>query len=231
MAAFTKKNPSSILLVLTIFAIALEFTSHVYYGYYSSGNILIILFMGLLAVIRYVLIIICAVVTVLSIIKHEHRFLFTLLWIFMAILGQIPKGHFETLGALLSLYNSSPTQVRNDAKMLLDEYTPMTCIGYQPERPPCNDPVPHDRLPSSIQHMHAGNVLILEDYVLIEKFGLQGVFRGFVIFRNDSDPWKNEKSITLKGGCNICWRIRIIDDLYWYHSDPLSPPIFTSPLN
>jgi len=129
------------------------------------------------------------------------------------------------------LYNNKPVQVRNDARILMDEYAPMTCIGYRRERYPCDNPVARDKLPTSIQRIHAGDVLILQDYILIEKFGLQGVFRGFVIFRKGSDLWKNEKPITYENGCMTCWKIRLIDGLYWYHAHPANPPIFVSPLN
>ncbi len=210
--------------------VAIELILHVYHGYYSSGNILIILSMGFLAGVRYILMLTGVIVIIWLIFTHQQQVSFTLLWIFIAVLGLIPKGHFETVGELLSIYNNNPSQVRADARTLMDEYAPMTCIGYQPERYPCDSPIPRNKLPSSIQRMHPGNVLILNDYILIEKFGLQGVFRGFVIFRDGSDLWKNEKSITLTSGCNTCWKIRISDGLYWYHADPSAPPIFVSQL-
>lgn len=229
MANFIKKHLLSTLLIIIALALIVELILYVYYGY-SAGNISIRLSMGLLAVVRYILILICVVVTISLIVKHQHKLVFTLLWVFLAVLGQIPKGHFETLGALFSLYNSNPSQVRDEARTLIDEYAPMTCIGYQHQRPPCDNPIPHDKLPSSIQHVHVRNVLVFDDYILMEKFGLEGVFRGFVVFRKGSDPWINEKSVTFQSGCNTCWKIRIIDGLYWYHANPADPPIFMSSL-
>jgi hypothetical protein len=231
MIAFIKRNPLAMLFALMALALVIELIVHVYYGYYSSGNILIILSMGILAVVRYILVLICVAVTTWSIIKHHHNLFFTFSWIFIATIGQIPKGHFDTLGALLALYNTNPNQVHNDAAGLMDKYPPMTCIGYRPQRYPCDNPVIREKLPSSIQRIHSGDVLILEDYILIEKFGLQGTFRGFVVFRNGADVWINEKPISLEGECNTCWKIRIMDGFYWYHADPSDPPIFTSPLN
>jgi hypothetical protein len=41
-----------------------------------------------------------------------------------------------------------------------------------------------------------GDVLVLDDYVFLEKFGLLGLFRGFVVFEKGSDVWISEKSIS-----------------------------------
>ncbi len=230
MANFMKKHLLSMLLTIIAFVVIVEAILHIYYGYYSSVNVLVILFMGLLTFVRYILIVICLAVTIFSIAKHQHKVFFTLLWIFIAILGQIPKEHFETFGALFSLYNNNPNQVRDEARILIDEYTPMTCIGYQTQRFPCDNPIPRDNLPSSIRRVHIRNVLVFDDYIIIEKFGLEGVFRGFIVFRRGSDLWANEKAITRVNGCNTCWKIRIIDGLYWYHASPSDPPIFMSSL-
>ncbi len=225
-----KKHPTSILLAILFFIIAMEMVMHIYYGYYSSGNILFVLSMGFTAVIRYSLIIICIAVTIWSAIKRQHKMLFILSWIFLTALGQIPKWHYDNLGALLALYNANPNQVLSDTRLLADEYPPMTCFGYVNQRYPCDDPIPHDKLPASIQSSHAGNVLIMDDYILIEKFGLEGVFRGYVAFRKGFDFWENEAPFTL-GDCSHCWKIRIVDGLYWYSANPSDRPIFISPLH
>ena len=74
------------------------------------------------------------------------------------------------------------------------------------------------------------DVLVLDDYVLFEKHGLCCVFRGFIAFREGADLWANEGSYTLLNTCVDCWRIRIVDGLYWYHADPIDTPIYVSPL-
>jgi hypothetical protein len=153
----------------------------------------------LTADIRYILILICIVVTIWSIIRCLHKLYFTICSLFLAILGdlinQIPLGHFETVGGLVSIYRANPQQVLNDARVLADEYPTMTCFG-DPEGPPRHNPIPSDKIPRSMHHLFVQHVLILANYVLIEKSGVEGVFRGFVVFRKGSDLWKNEGSIT-----------------------------------
>jgi hypothetical protein len=60
-------------------------------------------------------------------------------------------------------------------------------------------------------------VLILDNAVLIEKFGLGGRFRGFVVFPEGKDLWKDAPNAYLQSGCKDCWKIRITEGLYWYH--------------
>jgi hypothetical protein len=209
----------------------IEFIAHIIFGY-LPGNLLSgvsLLLIVIMPFIRYFLIALCFCFTLWFIIKRQTKTVFTLSWILLFILGQIPKGHFDTLGAVLSILNANPEQVVQDARALANEYKPMTHFGY-PHRYPLNDPLPPDQLPESIRSIHIGGVLILDDYVLIEKHGLQGVFRGFVVFKKGSDLWEHEKSITLQNSCNDCWKIRIIEGLYWYHADPSKGPIYASPL-
>jgi hypothetical protein len=226
MISFIKKHQFSALLVMIAFSIAAEVMLYVFYGYYPSSSFFIFIFIALMVGVRYLLILFSMIVTIRSIFKHQHKLLFTILWILLTILGQIPKGHFDTLGALLSIYNANPEHVLKDARVLINEYEPMTLFGF-PHRYPLNNAIPLDNLPSSIRSIHIGDVLVLEDYVLIEKHGLQGVFRGFVAFREGSDLWENEESITLQGKCSDCWKIRIIDGLYWYSANPSSLPIYS----
>lgn len=233
MKTFINKNQSSLLLIATTLLVAIELIFRTLWGY-TSGDILIFLAIDVIAGIRITLIIICLAVTILSIIKHQRKMFFTFFWVVMTILGvmlnQIPMGYFETLGGLLSLYNAGTDQILSDARMLNDEFAPMTCFGNSPQRYPCDDPIPREKLPPSIRNMHVQNVLILDDYVLLEKFGLEGTFRGFIVFREGSDIWKNQEAIT-RSDCNVCWKIRLIDGLYWYSANPLDPPIFIKPLN
>ena len=62
---------------------------------------------------------------------------------------------------------------------------------------------------------------MFEKYVFIEKFGLGGSFRGFIVFREGSDIWQDQQPITRLEGCSYCWKIRIINGLYWYHAAPV----------
>ncbi len=233
MANFMKKHLLSILIVTMALLLVAEVILRILWGY-MSGGIFIFLLIGFTRIASYILIIICLIVSIWLVIKRQHKLSFILSWIFLAAFGfalsKIPMGYYETLGGLLSVYNTDPEQVLMDSRILADEYRPMTCFGYQPQRRPCENAIPHNKLPPEIQRMHVENVLVLEDYVLLEKFGLQGVFRGFVAFRKGSDLWTNEKTITRVAGCNTCWKIRIIDGLYWYHANPSDPPIFESPL-
>ncbi len=225
-----KKQPLLFLVFTIGFLLATEITLHIIYGYYASGYVLLLLLMGVISVVRYILILTCiGGIAWLASKKHfEKVVVFSL--IALISIGIVPKVHFETLGSLISLFKANPQHVLNDARLLADKYPEMTCIGYENQRFPCNEPVSRNNLPPSFKSMHAVNVLILNDYVLIEKFGLQGVFRGFVIFRNDSNIWIDEQAITHQKGCFTCLRVRIINGLYWYQAGPNDPPIFTSPL-
>lgn len=225
-----KKQTLSFLGVATGILLVIEMAIHIIYGYYASGNVIILLTMGVLAIARYTIILICLSLTVWLISKKQFNKLVSFSLILLIVFSFIPKVHFETIGALLSLSSANSQQVLDDARLLAEEYPAMTCIGYPYQRFPCDSPVSHDKLPSSIRNAHVGNVLIMEKYVLLEKFGLQGAFRGFIVFRDGFDIWKNEKSISLQSGCNTCWKIRIIDGLYWYQANPTLQPIFVSPL-
>lgn len=225
-----KKQISSLLGAATGILVVIETALHILYGYYASGDIIFLLTMGVIAVIRYVAILIFVSLIVWIVSKKQFNKFVGFSLTILIVFSIVPKVHFETLGALLSLSYANAQQVLDDTRLLAEKYPTMTCIGYPHQRFPCNNPVSRDRLPSSIQGVHVGNVLILEDYILIEKFGLQGTFRGFVVFRDGFDIWKNEKSVSVQSNCYTCWRIRIIDGLYWYQADPTLQPIFISPL-
>ncbi len=233
MKILFQKHLLSILIAIMALLLVAEVLLRILWGY-MSGDIFIFLLIDFTRVASYILITICLIVSIQAVIKRQHKLLFILSWIFLAIFGfalsRIPMGYYETLGGLLSVYNADPDQVLMESRILVDEYRPMTCFGYQPQRHPCENAISRDKLPPAIQRMHVGNVLVLEDYVLLEKFGLQGVFRGFVAFRKGSDLWANEKTITRVNGCNVCWKIRIVDGLYWYHANPSDPPVFVSSL-
>jgi len=232
MINFIKKRLLPVLLLAISLLIVLELVLSVLWGY-MAGDFIIFILMKFIPALCNTLIIISILVIVWTIIKRQHKLLLILGWIFLTTLSyvvdQIPIGHFETIGGVLSVYNSSPKKILDDARMLANEYPSMTCIGSHPQRDPCASALPRDNIPPSIRKIYVGNILILKDYVLIEKFGLQGVFRGFVAFREGYDPWIKEASITRKN-CSDCWKIRIIDNLYWYSANPSSRPTYIDPV-
>jgi hypothetical protein len=209
------------LVILTIFRILIPFSS----GYYGVFNEI---FLPCTETFRYALIAIFAIVTYISPKNRRHKLSFSILWVLLISVGLIPTGHFMTLGALLSIHNTDPTQIRSDARILMDELEqPTHFTNDTQQRSLINEFVPKDRLPPSLQNEVFNDVLVLEDNVFIEKFGLCCLFRGFVVFREGSDVWKNEKPLTLLDGCSYCWRIRILDGLYWYHAVPTEEEITT----
>lgn len=228
---FIRKHLYSLLIVILLLTVMIEYIAHIIFGYlpdnFLSGVSLLLIVV--VPFIRYFLIALFFCITLWAIVKHQTKTVFTISWVFLFILGQIPKGHLDTVGAVLSILNANPDKVVQDARALANEYKPMTHFGY-PHRDPLDNPLPPDQLPESIQSIHIGNVLIMEDHVLIEKHGLQGIFRGFVVFKESSDLWEHEKSIVLQNSCNACWKIRIVEGLYWYHADPSEGPIYASPL-
>jgi hypothetical protein len=187
---------------------------------YTSGSGFVFLFMFSTPALRLTLVLVCIGLSAWLLFKNKQQLSFTVLWLLLAVVGffahRVPLGHYETVGGLLSLIGADPYQASLDARHLADEYPVMTCFGF-PQRHPCDDPVSPDQIPESIQQIHASqSLLILTDYVLIEKFGLLGVFRGYIAFREGSDPWQNEKRISRLPGCDDCWKIRIVDGFYWY---------------
>jgi hypothetical protein len=213
---------SSLLVALTAVTLA-EFLSHFCWGY-SLDN-WAVLFVLALGPIRYLLILVCLGWIIWSIAKRQHLLRHMLICGVLVIIGFLPKGHFYTLGGIASIYAVGPEQVRADARVLLDSYPPVTHFGY-PHRAPLNNPLPLDDLPSSLNNEFFSEVLVLDNYVAIEKAGLEGVFTGFTVFREGYDPWIDEGRIVLQKTCNACWKIRIIDGLYWFHDDPMGRVIF-----
>jgi len=182
---------------------------------------------------RYIFIIVFVVVVITSTLDRKQKVLLSSIGIFLIAIGLIPTGHFMTLGALLSIQNANPEQIRTDARLLLDEYEPKTLFSDDKnQRHPFDNPTPKNELPLSLQNHNFGEVLVLEDYVFIEKFGATALLRGFIVFREGSDIWKNKKGMTLLASCSYCWKIRIIDGLYWYHDVPRDEeiPTFVLPL-
>jgi hypothetical protein len=212
--------------LLTILRITIAFSS----GYFGRFYILSPL---CTETFRYIFIIISVVVLVASKLDQKQKTLLLIAEVFLIAIGLIPTGHFMTLGALFSIQNTDPEQIRNDARLLLDEYEPETLFSdYKNQRPPFDNPTPKNELPPTLQNDNFGEVLVLEDYVFIEKFGATALLRGFIVFREGADIWKNEEEITLLAGCSYCWKVRIIDGLYWYHDVPRDEeiPTFVLPL-
>lgn len=178
--------------------------------------------------IRYTLIVICVLAIAVSALSRNLKIRAFVTVATLLIIGLPPTGHFMTLGALLSIHFADPEQVRNDTRVLLDEYQPETYFSDEKnQRFFFSEPIPRNRLPTSLHNGNINDVLVLDDYAFLEKFGIRGLFRGFVVFREGSDIWKDEKAVTLLDGCSYCWRIRIIDGLYWYHAVPTEEEVAT----
>ena len=184
--------------------------------------------------IRYILIAICiiVVITIKELNKKRKALIFIALALLLVV-GLTPDGHFITLGALFSIRNTNPVEIRDDARLLLDEYPAETLFSNDKnQRYPFNNPVPKSELPQSLQKEKINDVLVMSNYVFLEKFGATGLFRGFIIFREGEDVWINDKDVLLIEGCNYCWKIRIIDDFYWYYGNPTDEDVtsFRQPL-
>ena len=223
--AYIKNHLLALLLagiaILTIFRIAIAFSS----GYFGQFyDIFLICTDG----IRYIFLVICAIVIIISMMNRKSKVLASASLIFLIAVGLISTGHFMTLGALLSIQNANPEQIRKDARLLMDKYQPQTIFSdNRNQRYPFNDPIPKSELPLSLQNENFNDVLVLDDYVFIEKFGVTALFRGFIVFREGADIWDAEKTITRLDGCSYCWKIRVLDDLYWYHDVPREEEVAT----
>jgi hypothetical protein len=230
MADYIKNHRFGLLLtgiaLLTIVRIAIPFSSG-YFGTFAYLSLLCI------EAVRYIFVLTCAVVIIFSKLELKRKILASITGVFLIALGLVPTGHFMTLGALLSIRNANPEQIRNDARLLMDKYEPKTLFSDdRNQRYPFNNPIPRNQLPLSLQNETLNDVLVLEDYVFIEKFGVTALLRGFIVFREGADIWENGKGVILLDGCSYCWKIRIIDGLYWYHDVPRDEeiPTFVLPL-
>lgn len=209
---------AAVLFLMFVIKVSLLFMT----GYNYFGGVVTPLVITINSAIYNVLLLIWLFSNVTLTIKHKKYYVYIFTWVMALILGQIPSYNFFTLGALYAMKAANPEQVVADAMNLAEIYPPMTCIGF-PARFPCDNPVSYEVLPPSIKAAHPSHVLILNDYVLLEKEGLEGVFRGFVIFYRDKDVWKNGDAALLQEDCNVCWKIRIFDSLYWYYETPAFP--------
>jgi len=230
MVDYIKNHKVGLLLtgivLLTILRITIAFSSGYFGRFYFLSPLCT-------ETVRYIFLIACAVVIIVSKLDRKKKRLVSVSGIFLIAIGMIPTGHFMTLGALLSMQNANPEQIRNDARLLMDEYEPKTLFSDdRNQRYPFNNLIPKNQLPLSLQNENLNDVLVLDDYVFIEKFGVTALLRGFIVFREGADIWKNEKALTLLHGCSYCWKIRVIDGLYWYHDVPREEeiPTFVLPL-
>jgi hypothetical protein len=225
MADYIKNHKVGLLLtgivLLTLLKFAIAFSSGYFGRFYFFSPLCV-------ETVRYILIMVCAVGIIVSKLDRKQKILVSVSGVLLIAIGLIPTGHFMTLGALLSIDNAKPKQIRDDARVLMEEYEAKTYFSDQSnQRFFFSEPIPKNRLPPSLQNENLNEVLVLDDYVFLEKFGLRGLFRGFIVFREGSDIWKNEKSIMRLDGCSYCWRIRVIDGLYWYHAVPIEEEIAT----
>lgn len=227
------KNHKVELLIAGIIAFSIvKFAAEFYSGYLGVPIWIMALFST--EPIRYILIAICIVVviTIKELNKKRKALIFIALALLLVI-GLIPGGNFLTLGALLSMRNANSVEIRDDARLLLDKYPAETLFSNnENQRYPFNNPVPKSELPQSLQKEKINDVLVMSNYVFLEKFGATGLFRGFIIFREGEDVWINDKDVMLIEGCSYCWKIRIIDGFYWYHGNPTDEDVtsFRQPL-
>src|SRR5215207_8430672 len=225
MIAYIKNHKLALLLVGIILLTIVRITIPFYDGYFGSS---FDIFLLCTEAIRYTVIVSFVIVTIISNLNLKRKALFALVTIFLIFAGLVPTGHFMTLGALLSIRNASAEGIRDDARVLLKEYEAKTYFSDEKnQRFFFSDPLPRSKLPLSFHNGNINEVLVLDDYVYLEKFGLRGLFRGFIVFRKGSDIWGTEEPITILDGCSYCWRIRIIDGLYWYHAVPTEEEVAT----
>jgi hypothetical protein len=218
---YIKIRPVAFLIVGIIILLIVKFAAEFYSGYLAAPFWVMALFST--EPIRYILIAICVIVVVtIKEWNKKHKALISAALALLLVIGLIPAGHFITLGALSSIDNTDPNKFRDDARSLFDEYGSSTKFIDSPQRVINQYALfPRSQLPSSILSANIADVFILEKHILVEKFGLGGSFRGFIVFRKDADIWKNDKPVTLLDGCSYCWKIRIVDGLYWYHAAPV----------
>ena len=193
-------------------------------GFYSGYSAVPYYVMSLLSTepIRYILVVICAITVIIAKeLNKKRKALILIVLASLLVIGLIPDGHFVTLGALISIHNTNPEQFRDDAREMLNEYEPDILFSDSPQRNLDQVQLPRNKIPPSILKANIGDIFILKNYILIEKFGLGGSFRGFIVFREGTDIWKNDLSATRLEGCSYCWKIRIVDGLYWYHAAPV----------
>ena len=216
------KNHRVTILIFGIVALSIiKIASGFYSGYSAAPYYVMSLFST--EPIRYILIVICVVVVIIAKeLSKKHKALIFIALALLLVIGLIPDGHFVTLGALRSIDNANPKQFRDDARILFDKDGSNTKFSDSPQRVIYQYALfPRSELPPSILRANIGDVFILEKYMLIEKFGLGGSFRGFIVFKEGTDIWKNDKSVTRLEVCSYCWKIRIVDGLYWYHAAPV----------
>jgi len=222
------KNNKVVLLLIGVVVFTFIRIAAAFYSGYSAISYDVLSFLSTEPV-RYLLIITCSIIIVIAKDLSRNRKVSAFVALtFLLLIGLVPTGHFLTLGALFSIHNANPQQIRNDARVLMDKYEAKTYFSDEKnQRFFINDPIPKNKLPLSLQNANIKDVLVLDDYVFIEKFGMRGLFRGFIVFREGSDIWKNEKDIVLLNGCSYCWKIRVIDGLYWYHAVPTKDEVAT----
>lgn len=222
-----KENPKKILTIGLVILTLTDISLQIFYGYFSNSTFLL-LFILVIPCIRYLILLTLLILIVRLVVKYRTaNIMVMIIWLLFALIGQIPKDYFHTLGSLISIYNADTNKILFDARYLLNNYESMSYFGAL-SRYPLNNPISFTKIPISIQEIHISSVLVLDNYVLIEKRGLEGVFRGFVAFREGFDIWENDNAIVFQNNCITCLKIRIAEGLYWYHADPSAAPLFVT---
>jgi len=175
--------------------------------------------------IRILLVILVFRQIIRDFISRSYEWKYVILSVLLIGISMVPKEHYSTFGKIAYMNNSDPTSVLDAARDMLDVYEPMTHFG-RPHRTPFLNPRPLDEVPQKVKAVHKGEVLVLENAVLLKdgSLGFEPAFAGFVVFRERYDPWENDKQIVLDDFWYASWKIRIIDGLYWYKVDGYENP-------
>jgi hypothetical protein len=217
---YIKNQRVAVLFAVVIFFTAIKIVAAFYSGFSAAPfDVFTFLFTE---PIRYIFIIACLIAAIIKESIRKRKVLALIALALLILIGLIPTGHYYTLGALLSIQNANPDQFRSEARTLMDQYGAKTKFSDDPPRVLNQyEQFPRSKIPLPILRAHIRDKFVFDKYIFIEKAGLGGSFRGFIVFRDGSDIWKDEKSVTLLEGCSYCWKIRIIDGLYWYHAAPV----------
>lgn len=219
-----KKYSIQTFLKLLVATTIIEIVRHFMFGY-SLEHWAFIDILILMLPIRILLIVLIFVQIIRSIVSQRHEWKYVVLGLLLICISMVPKQHYSTFGEITRMHNSNPTSVLVESRNLMDIYEPMTHFGTV-HRTPLNNPRSLDEVPQMIKTVHKGEVLVLENAVLLESWGggFEPSFQGFVVFREGFDPWINEKQIMLDDFWYSSWRIRIIDGLYWYKVNGYNNP-------
>jgi hypothetical protein len=209
-----KKYSINSFIKMFVFVIVIEIVLHFFVGYYYWvwDSFIVILVIRLIRIV-FTFLVFGRIIR--SKITRSYKWKYGILCLLLTSISMIPKQHYSTLGKITYMYNNDITRISVEVRNLMDIYEPLTHFGI-PQRAPLNNPQPLNEVPQNIKSFHKGEILILENVVLLEWGSLLPSFQGFVIFEEGFDPWVNENPIVLQDFWFASWKIRIADGFYWY---------------